>query len=141
MIMMVFLVGSMAIAAQAQNNGRPQLFAEVPFQFNVGNKTFPAGEYLVRSVSDDSSNVVLNIQSRDGETSTMLMMSTVEGNAQESAKLIFRRYGSQYFFAEAWVDGDAAGLRFPKSRAERTAEREIAGIKAKAEAVALTTRR
>src|SRR5688572_3366879 len=95
MIATLVLVGSMAVAAQAQNNGRPQLFAEIPFQFNVGNKTLPAGEYLVRSVSDDSSIVVMNIQSRDGKASALLMMKTVEGKAQDTAKLIFNRYGNQ----------------------------------------------
>lgn len=139
-IAMMVLIGSMAVAAQAQNNGRPQLIAEIPFQFNVGNKTLPAGEYLVRSVSDDSSIVVLAIQSRDGKASAMLMMRGVEGKALNSAKLMFNRYGNQYFFAQTWIDGDSIGLQAPRSRAERAAQRELAGLKPVTDTVALKRR-
>ena len=140
MIAMFVLVGSMAVAAKAQTGGRTQLVANIPFQFNIGNKTLPAGKYAVRAASGGTSIVVLTIQSHDGKASASLMMSTVEGKAQQGAKLIFNRYGNQYFFAEAWVDGDANGLQAPKSRAERAAESEMAGMKAKAETVALRVR-
>ena len=141
MIAMIALVGSLAISAKAQTNGRIGLIANIPFQFSIGNKSLPAGEYTVRSISDDSRNVVLRIQSRDGKTSAMLQTSTVEGKAQERAKLVFHRYGNQYFFAQAWVDGDSRGLEAQKSRAERAAEREIAAIKMATASVVVTARR
>ena len=139
-IAMIVLVGSMAVAAQAQNNGRPSLRVNIPFEFNVGSKIMPAGEYLVRSVNEDASTNLLMIQSRDGKANAMLIMTTVEGKAQESAKLIFNRYGNRYFFAEAWIDGTRTGLQAFRSRAERVAQRELAGIKATAETVALKHR-
>jgi hypothetical protein len=141
MIPIIVLVGSMAVAAQAQTSGRTQLTANIPFQFSVGKKTLAPGEYILRSVNEDSSNVVLKIQSRDGKVSVMLQMSTVEGKVQESAKLIFHRYGNQYFFAEAWLDGEKSGLEAPRSRAERATQRELAGIKMATESVALSARR
>ena len=117
MIAMIVLVGSMAVAAQAQTSGHTQLTANIPFQFSVGNKNLPAGEYMVLSVNADSSNVAIKIQSRDGRASAMVRMMTVIGKGQESAKVIFNRYGNQYFFAQAWVDGESSGLQAPKSRA------------------------
>jgi hypothetical protein len=140
MIAMIVLVGSMAVAARAQTSGRTQLIANIPFQFNVGNKTLPAGEYTVAQVNPASDHAVLQLRSRDGSASAMVQMGSVIGKAQESAKLILNRYGNQYFFAQAWVDGDNTGLQAPKSRAERNIERELAGMKPKSEAVALTVR-
>jgi hypothetical protein len=139
-IAMMVLIGSMAVTAQAQNNGRPGLRAEIPFQFNVGDKTFPAGEYLVRSVSDDSSIVVLVIQSLDGKARAMLRMRSVEGKVPTSAKLRFNRYGNRYFFAQTWLDGDNIGLEAPRSRSERAAQRELAGIKPVTNSVAVKSR-
>jgi hypothetical protein len=81
------------------------------------------------------------LRSRDGRASAMVQMGSVMGKAQESAKLIFNRYGNHYFFAQAWVDGENFGLQAPKSRAERATERELAGIKISTEAVALSARR
>lgn len=140
LIATIILVGSMAMAAKAQASGNTQINANIPFEFSVGNKTLPAGEYTVRQLNPTVHPSVLQFKSKDGSASSLIQMDSVIGKAQESAKLIFRRYGSQYFFAQAWVDGANTGLQAPKSRAERLAEREVAGIKAKTEAVALGNR-
>ena len=71
----------------------------------------------------------------------MLLVGTIEGKAQERAKLVFHRYGNQYFFAQAWVDGDSRGLEAQKSRAERAAEREFAEITMATKSVTVTARR
>ena len=141
MIAMIVLVGSMAAAAQAQTSGRTQLIANIPFEFNVGTKTMPAGEYTVSQVNPSSDHAVLQLRSKDGRSGAMVQMGSVIGKAQESAKLIFKRYGNHYFFAQAWVDGENSGLQAPKSRSGRATERELVGIKMSTESVALTTRR
>jgi len=140
MIALIVLVGSMAVAAQAQTSSRT-LIANIPFQFSVGDKTLPAGEYRVRQLNPDSDLAVVQIRSEDGENSAVVHMMTVTGKAQESAKLIFNRYGNHYFFAQAWVDGESSGLQAPKARAERATKRELAGIKMATESVALGSRR
>ena len=140
MIALLVLLGTMAVAAQAQTSGRRQLIANIPFQFNFGNKTLPAGEYSVRQVNPDSDCGVLLLSSRDGNASAMIQVDSVIGKAQESAKLTFRRYGNKYFFAQAWIDGDNTGMQAPKSKAERAAESELAGLQSKTETVALRAR-
>src|SRR5437016_802557 len=139
-IALLVLVGSMAVAAQAQTSGRTQLIAKIPFQFNAGNKTLPAGEYSVRQVNPDSDCGVLLLSSRDGNASAMIQVGSVIGKAQETAKLTFHRYGNKYFFAQAWIDGDNTGMQAPKSKAERAAESELAGLQSKTETVALRAR-
>jgi len=139
MIAMIVLFGSMAVVAKAQTGGRSELIANIPFGFNVGNRMMPAGEYTLSRVNP-ASDLVLHLRSKDGRASVNVPMINVIGKAQESSKLTFHQYGNKYFFAEAWVDGDANGLQTPKSRAERAAESEMAGMKAKAETVALRVR-
>ena len=79
MIAMIVLVGSMAVAAKAQMSGRVQLIANIPFEFNINDKTLPAGEYRVQPVNGNTSQV-LRIQSNDGKESTIvLMMSSTSG--------------------------------------------------------------
>ena len=140
MIAMFVLVASMAVAAQAQTSGRTQLTANIPFNFSVGNQSLPAGEYSIAQINPSSSNVVLQLRSREGN-SAMVQMTSVIGKAQENAKLIFHRYGNKYFFAQAWVDGESNALQAPKPSAERSAEREMAAIKAASETVLLTASR
>jgi hypothetical protein len=140
MIAMIILVGSIAAEARAQNSSHTELRANIPFQFNVGDKTLPAGEYTVRQLNLRSDRAVLQIRRKDGSASVMVQMNFVNGRARESAKLTFHRYSNEYFFAEAWVDGDATGLGAPKSRAERAAEAETAGLKGRSENIALRVR-
>lgn len=139
-IAMIVLVGSMAVAAQAQNNGRLRLTADIPFEFNVGDQTMPAGKYTVSQINPASDRVALQLRNQSGRASVILQMNAVIGRAPESAKLIFNRYGNRYFLAQAWVDGENTGLQAPTSRVERVVRRELAGIKATAETVALKGR-
>ena len=76
----------------------------------------------------------------DLDCAAMLMMRSVQGKTPDRAKLMFNRYGNQYFFAQSWVDGDNIGLEAPRSRAERTTQRELAGIKPVTKTVALKSR-
>jgi hypothetical protein len=128
MIALLVLVGSTAVAANAQNNGR-RLVATIPFQFNVGDKTLPPGEYSVAQVNPSSDRAVLQLRSKDGRGSAMIQMNNVIGKAPERAKLVFNQYGNQHYFAAAWIDGDAAGLQTQRSRSERATERELSALK------------
>lgn len=136
----IVLAGVFAISAHAQSSGRTELIANIPFQFNVGDKTLPAAEYAVRQMNDDSEHPVLQLRNRDANAGVMTQMSSVIGKAPESPKLTFHRYGNKYFFAGAWVDGDTKGLQAPKSRAERAIQRELAGNKPTTETVSMRKR-
>jgi hypothetical protein len=134
------MVGSMALAAQAQSSGRTQLTANIPFDFHVGSRKLPAGEYTIVQVNPASANAVLQLRSKDSSAGALVQMSATIGRAGKSATLIFNRYGDNYFFAQAWIDGDRNGLQAPTPRSERVIVRELSGIKAREEAIALTRR-
>jgi len=135
MIALLALVGSIAVAGKAQSVGRT-LVATIPFQFMVGSQTLPAGEYSVRRVN----STTLQLQTRDGSASTLVQVSYIPGKMRDQAVLIFNRYGNKYFFAEAWTDGEIDGMKAVKSRSERAAQKEIAGLKPRTETVALRSR-
>jgi hypothetical protein len=137
MIALFVLVGSMAVAAQAQTSGRSQLIANIPFQFTVGDKTLPAGEYTIVQVNPSADRAVLQLKSKDGSAGALVSMMPVIGKASDRAHLVFHRYGNQYFFSQSWIDGEGTGLQAPKPRVER----QLASIKATNESVALTARK
>ena len=138
-VALMVLVGSVAVAAQAQTGSRTQLVANIPFQFNVGDKAMPAGAYTVSQVNPSSDHAVLQLRSKDGK-SVMIQMTNVIGKANESARLVFNRYGSDSYFAEAWIPSDGNGLQAPRSKSERAARQELAGVKPVTETVALKVR-
>lgn len=140
MIALMVLVGSMAVAAQAQTASRTQLVASIPFQFKVGNKTMPAGEYTISQVNPASDRAVLRLRTRDGSSTVMIQMNSVIGKTRESSQLVFNQLGSEYYFAQAWMSAEDTGWQAPRSKAERSAQTELAGMKPATKTIALRVR-
>ena len=139
MIMLLTVAG--LSTAKAQTSGSTELRANIPFEFSVGNKTMPAGEYSVRCTNPASDLKVLKLRTRDGHESVMVRTGSVIGKIPDSAKLVFNRYGDHYFFAQAWLPADNIGMQAPKSRSEKQSARELAATRTSKEVVAITARR
>ena len=120
-VILSFLAIFAASTAHAQSGGEQT--ANVPFSFSVGGRTFPAGTYSVRRLNPQSDRTALSVRSADGRAGKIVLTLPVQsGAARESAKLVFNRYGHQYFLSQVWTTADNAGLELPRSRAERALE-------------------
>jgi hypothetical protein len=137
MIAVVVLLGCLSVSANAQCGGIA-LIAKIPFQFSTGKATLPAGEYLVKCLDANRSQLVF--QSTAGKAAVIMPMILVSGRAQRGTRLVFHRYGHRYFFVQAWAGG-SNGLELPTTRAEDAAARELAGIEPQRETIALTAHR
>jgi len=90
------------------------IHANIPFDFNVGTKSFAAGEYRVTHVSP----LVLAILNADGSTIMMVPANNAYSNAAPGvAQLTFNRYGDRYFLSQ--VLQDSRGWELPKSAVEK----------------------
>lgn len=118
-----------AVSAAAQTSAPQRMRANIPFAFSAGEKTLPAGVYTLSVVNPNSDRQALQIRSQDGHFSAIIQTSVVSGQAvadHDAAKVVFRRYGDQYFFAQIDVAGDATTLVALKSRSERSARKALA---------------
>ena len=98
---------------------------EIPFDFSVGNKTFPAGVYSVTSVNQEK--IMLRLRSGDGRETIHIITSPVQAKqTPETSKLIFRRYGETYFLSQIWESYNEQGRQLAKSRTEQSVERDLA---------------
>jgi hypothetical protein len=96
----------MSAAAQAQTT---HLTISVPFEFTAGNVQLPAGEYEVTAVGPwgGSTLSVHNVTSNAG--TLVLSTSCRSQKPAADAKLVFYRYGQQYFLAEVWNRHSSSG--------------------------------
>ena len=96
----------LSVAAQAQIT---QLKVTVPFEFIAGNVQLPAGEYQVTSAGSWGGPTLLvrNVNSNAG--SFVVSFSCSSRKPAADAKLVFRRYGQQYFLAEVWNRNSSLG--------------------------------
>ncbi len=93
--------------------------ADVPYDFMVGNKTYPAGSYAVQYT--DPQGVFLIHIGEDESRRTLLWSNTVPAKSIEdhSPKLVFNRYEGRYFLAQVWVGGEIDGRELRKFVTER----------------------
>lgn len=92
--------------------------ATIPFEFSVGSQTLPAGKYILKPLNN---NGLLVIQGADDHhLAAIINTSGVQAiPGQEQARLVFRKYGDQYFLGQVWPGGVAAGYQSGKSDRER----------------------
>jgi hypothetical protein len=103
-----------SISASAQTVA---LKAKIPFNFVVTGRTIPAGEYAIQSV--DKQGVMLSIRDADLRPTSMVISHRCESlNRSAQTKLVFHRYGTRYFLAQIWREGDKSGYELPKSNHE-----------------------
>ena len=111
-----FLLMLAAVTVSAQSE-RIRVI-NIPFSFIVGEKTLPAGEYTVEPNRKDSDNVWL-VQSKEGHASALFSTNTVRASeTQEEARLVFHRYGGQYFLSQIWTPGGNTGRQLLMPRLE-----------------------
>lgn len=133
--MLTLVVGLTLAAAVVSANGQSTsvlVIADIPFNFIVGDKTLPVGKYTVRRASDDGKG--LRISSLDGKSSVMRLSNLAEGTSKNrNARMVFHRYGQQYFLAEVWT-GENYGRQLLKCKRERHLRQELASNASKSDA-------
>ena len=115
MLGLVLILTAVSVCAQSERSG----VLNIPFDFIVQGKTLPAGKYTIEPNRRDYDKVWL-VRSKDGRTSVLFTTMRVQSReTQESAKLIFNRYGDQYFLSQIWTPGSHSGRELLMPRLER----------------------
>ena len=96
----------MSAAAQAQTT---HLKITVPFEFTAGNVQLPAGEYEVTAVGPWG-GPTLSVHNVNSNAGTVVLSNSCRSQKPAAdAKLVFYRYGHQYFLAEVWNRNSSVG--------------------------------
>jgi hypothetical protein len=94
--------------------------ASVPFNFVVTGETLLGGEYTIRSEKTDPAHE-LTVNGMGQSPRVFLAvpcLSLNEGRPSNRTKLVFDRYGDQYFLSEIWVKGNWVGEKLLSGRRE-----------------------
>jgi len=111
-----------AVAVHAQDK---TISADVPFSFYMGSSLMPQGVYRVNEFAQSA---VVGIDTAQGATSKAVTTINIDRRKQaEPAKLVFHRYGSNYFLAEIWTGDSSAGRALARSPREKELAKSAAG--------------
>jgi hypothetical protein len=121
----MFTLCAAVASANAQLN--VPIRAKIPFEFSVGDKQLPAGEYTFSRLSEFSDSKMMSVSSVDARTHLFqLTFGTERLKPKNESTLVFQKYGDQYFLEQIWLSGEQEGTRLPESRSERTIQRQLA---------------
>jgi hypothetical protein len=109
------LFTAIAVPAHAQSGSGMKLHGNIPFEFSLGDKPLPAGEYYIetRESRDSVRFLSADRQSVRSTNSNPITKFT----EQQRPRLVFREYGKETFLSEIW--STYTKREFPMSRAER----------------------
>ncbi|MGH9961600.1 MAG: hypothetical protein ACREBC_31490 [Pyrinomonadaceae bacterium] len=111
------VMGMVIAAGSAQGQSlADKIRANIPFDFMVGDKKLPAGEYSIGRARQESSDTWLLIRSVDGRSYVIRLTSRVEAQEpKDKGTLVFHSYGDQYFLYQVWPAGGSTGRVLFKS--------------------------
>jgi hypothetical protein len=97
----------------------------VPFDFVVGTKTLPAGEYLI-STPDENVAGLLAIRSENGKSAIFVQANPLSPKGAiwvANTRLTFEKVGGKEFLTRVWESGSDIGYSLPASPLETKAEK------------------
>ena len=122
--MMVAAVAALVVASAAFSQ-TVNIRAQVPFRFAVGDQTYPAGEYAVKTLVSHSN---LTYVANRNEQSAMTITHPVDsGTPTKNSVLLFHRIGNTHFLYQVWAEGSRMGLEFRQTPREK--EMLVSGTK------------
>jgi hypothetical protein len=127
--MFTFIALCLALIGEASAEGTNKLQATIPFDFAVGNNVMPSGTYWIKPASSCEDHAVLLQNCRQVDFVTVSMGEPLYEQAAERGKLIFHKYGNQYFLREIHGGPYGRGWTMQESRREKNTRLERATVR------------
>ena len=106
-----FLTFLMAdVSAQTGKSAR----VNVKFDFQVGEKTYPAGEYIVESISSANDNL-LQVRSAAKGKRQLIIANILNTGKIEQPKLVFQKNGKEVFLSQIFLTNSKWGFALKPS--------------------------
>jgi hypothetical protein len=125
------LIAMQALLAIASLIGAPSasaqnmvLQATIPFDFTVGETLLPAGTYLIGQAQPR----VISIENDKKNVRVFSMIQSTDIERRSTNRLLFHKYGDQYFLNQICGLADSTALNLGSSKTEKHAEMREAGL-------------
>jgi hypothetical protein len=110
-----FLALGLLLAVSAAQAQGVRVKANIPFDFVVGDRVMPAGEYIVAPAG----SLGQAIEIRTGDRADMVLTSPAAlSGPSKSTKLVFHALAGRYFLSQVWVAGYTQGRQLRMSKSE-----------------------
>jgi len=126
----LILIAIAALAAALPTNAFGQtgktVKANVKFDFQIGERIYPAGEYRIESISRLNDNILQIRSVGDVNKNQMFVANYSIGGIGKTPRLVFQKSGKNYFLTKVFLDTDQWGYSIRPSRRQREREKNLA---------------
>ncbi len=116
---MATLLITLSVGSSFAHGSEFGLRANIPFDFVIGTKTLPRGTYTVNLLNTIPNVLVISGQDNNEGALAISFTVSAEDTEDNSPKLIFNRYGNEYFLSQVWSGAGLVGMELLKSQQER----------------------
>ncbi len=99
--------------------------ANIKFDFHIGERVYPAGEYRIESISSMSDNILQIRSVGDTNKNDIIVANHSNEGERQTPILVFQKYGENYFLTEISL-GTEWGYSIRPSRRQRESEKALA---------------
>lgn len=110
------------VSAQAQQV--KQYEAKIPFDFNVGQKSYQAGNYVIKISRLAANGLVLSLEDDKSNKLQTVMVSETENIAKNSPQLLFDVHENQRYLTGVITQDVGVAIAKPKSEKHNSAKRQ-----------------
>jgi hypothetical protein len=122
LLLLAIAVFATALTTNASAQTTKTLRANVKFDFQIGDRIYPAGEYRIDSISTDR---ILQIRSVGVANRTQLILANHSNAGKgQTPKLVFQKYGERYFLSQILLNSEWAYSITP-ARCQRESEKNL----------------
>jgi hypothetical protein len=118
------LLGVLPLGALAQAQSAERIIkANIPFEFSVGERVFPAGSYSLISTAP----VFLDLRDANGRIVVRVLTNSVETRQVPASPVLeFYNEGGRHSLAQVWQENQSIGQELPQSKSwAKIAKRHI----------------
>lgn len=126
--LMLIAIAAFATALTTTASGQTgkTLKANVTFNFQIGDRIYPAGKYLIESSTGQSDNILQIRSLGDANTNQLILANSSNAVKTQTPKLVFQKYGERYFLTHIFFGSEQWGYSIIPSRGQRESERLLA---------------
>lgn len=99
--------------------------ANIPFNFNLQERRLPQGKYQVIQLSSG----FIELRGEDGKAYAVSLALPSDRVGGAEGKLVFHRYGDQYFLSEVQTRTTDGALKVPICKAEKQARKSETSLR------------
>ena len=96
----------LAATSKAQSSKDAQF--EIPFEFIVKDKVFPAGTYSIERLNPGNPSLLI-MKNTHGKDKIVFLTQSFNKEQTNNARLTFKFFGNNYFLGSVWINNNHNG--------------------------------